>query len=644
MAYKAPALDELIHLAETLNQTYTGTNKKRLALIERYKHLASQASKAPSDVIANQMIGALVFIMDDIKFHEYTSGRDPEVKFFFGSCLYTEIKKGLKITKQNDFGYDERLFYINEYHKMMNSSYSEEQWLDYNKNFPHLIWETKKECIDDIEKVLNKIFALNNDKLEGLIHGVPILQPLLNNLQQLEQEYLKVNPIIKNKKRRATLNCVNFLLKSYEGMNPTAQSWHAGVGSAMVAMMQIKDEYHILSPEGGFLNKGSKLYQECSEAINKELKNITPSQKILCIQNLSSYLTTLFNDRSYYQSVLNQMFNAMHGWNLYLMSTPKEDDYQNYKTLDENNLYLYQEDDGKVFYYTKETQEKYYLKNDKEEFLNFPENALFDSTNENMKKYVNEKIETESFIMTSKYNHSPVYQGKKITLEDKQNELNELDQQIHHFRNLCDYYLKQLYEKSSSLSFLQRMVSTGMYYATTSAFGSFIFSVSRSLIANTLKIGGCVVTGSVGTALFSLSGVGTILLATGLTRLLKQGLVEAISASLCVWLLDKIGSTVASTTLAIADFSYSTTPEGFMDMRKKLKPDDDIAFVHFVNTLLELPQVKEEEKNQIRFVLGLKENEKCRPLIVRDVKNKYESHYNMDGIHKYQSSGMRMVI
>lgn len=143
----------------------------------------------------------------------------------------------------------------------------------------------------------------------------------------------------------------------------------------------------------------------------------------------------------------------------------------------------------------------------------------------------------------------------------------------------------------------------------------FVFPASKMVISgiSTLaKTAGSVVFGPTGTVVMS-----------GLGFLIGEGLLDSASAALCAWVLAKIGDKVSNATNDLIVMSFEATPKGMEDMRKKLKPIDDIVFVNMVNTMLEMYPIKDEkgkeyltvaDKERMRKLLGLKEEEKLKPL------------------------------
>ena len=71
-------------------------------------------------------------------------------------------------------------------------------------------------------------------------------------------------------------------------------------------------------------------------------------------------------------------------FDFFLMSAPEEDDYVNYKKSDQNHFYFYKQKNGQVFYYLEQDRNKHYIENN---YLGYPAESAFSSTNENLIKY-----------------------------------------------------------------------------------------------------------------------------------------------------------------------------------------------------------------------------------------------------------------
>lgn len=148
------------------------------------------------------------------------------------------------------------------------------------------------------------------------------------------------------------------------------------------------------------------------------------------------------------------------------------------------------------------------------------------------------------------------------------------------------------------------IASTAVGYATQ----------STTTYALSTGAGSYVVKGMVGAAAMSLGGVpavavyaGGTLLISGLSSLVGERIVTAVTTNLYEWLLDKVGASVGSVAAGIVNLSNDVSNETIYALRMKLKPEDEKLFCDWVNTLLELPLdiVSEKEKICIRKVLGL---------------------------------------
>lgn len=508
MSYKSPSLRELTALAEELKKSYKGSNPKRHSFIALYDQLVAQTTRStdlPPNIM-NVLIGALVFELSDIKFGEYKGGSPKKsVGWFYstGSDLYTTIKSKLNITHANKFGYDERLFYLHEFSKYVDKVYPEEgvQELKSRMKGTSPVWRNKKELKDNIKKALAPVLKQNDERLYSLVHGVPVLNALLKNLQKLEEEYTSDSRNAKNPKRLATINFIKFVIQTYEGMNPNQISWHACVGAVIFALIQVEHEYKVLSP------KRSALFRNALKAINADgLDKIAIDDKIKCLRALSAHVTTVRDNPDYFKSSLEQV----------------------------------------------------------------------------------------------------IQQNTKQKLEYA-----VVDKEISGIQSKIEQYLLQLDEIKKAPTNTQYAVSTGVSYSIQYAFGPIALQVAKNVVVGGLGIGGFFAAGPVGSAVFSAAGA---LLFSGVGRLVTMGIMNAVTANIFVWLLEKMGDSIGNATATVVTYPFSASPKGFEEMRAKLKPEDDIAFVNMVNTLLELDSISAADKEHIRNVLGIDKDAKLQPL------------------------------
>lgn len=508
MSYKSPSLRELRALAEEMRKSYTDSNPKRLSFIALYDQLIGQTTHTtdlPQNIM-NVLVGALVFEMSDIKYGEY-NGSSPQYRpgYFYstGSKLYSFIKSKLNISPSNKFGYDERLFYMHEFAKYVDKVYPDGAVQDLKPLMKSgtPTWRSKKDLKDNIKKALAPVLKENNERLYSLVHGVPVLNALLKNLQKLEDEYNKDSKNAKNPKRVATINFIKFVIQTYQGMNPNQISWHACVGAVIFALIQVEHEYKVLSPTR------SALFRAALKAINAEsLDKIAIDDKIKCLRALSAHVTTVRDNPDYFKDSLDNV-----------------------------------------------------IKNTTQQKLEFA----------------------------------------------------AVDKEISGIQSKIEQYLLQLDEIKKAPSNTQYAVSTGVSYSIQYALGPVALQVAKNAVIGGLGIGGFFAAGPVGSAVFSAAGA---LLVSGVGRLVTTGILTALTANVFVWLLEKMGDSIGNATASVVTYPFSASPKGFEEMRAKLKPEDDIAFVNMVNTLLEIDTVSTSDKEHIRNVMGIEKDALLRPL------------------------------
>jgi len=76
------------------------------------------------------------------------------------------------------------------------------------------------------------------------------------------------------------------------------------------------------------------------------------------------------------------------------------------------------------------------------------------------------------------------------------------------------------------------------------------------------------------------------------------------------------GGICAGAAVGVVSYPFSASKDGLDKLRRKLSPENEKLFREWVNTLLELPSdiVSEQEKDQIRNVLGLEKGARLQPL------------------------------
>ena len=113
-------------------------------------------------------------------------------------------------------------------------------------------------------------------------------------------------------------------------------------------------------------------------------------------------------------------------------------------------------------------------------------------------------------------------------------------------------------------------------------------------------------TGPVGVVVYGAAG--TILM-TQLGRLVKENVMPSAVAYLYAYVLERIGSAIAKTTVGAA--AYAVSDKGFaaLTAHPALHAEDQAFIVEFTDTLLNLPEnvFPAAKKEQIRYGLGLED-------------------------------------
>lgn len=151
---------------------------------------------------------------------------------------------------------------------------------------------------------------------------------------------------------------------------------------------------------------------------------------------------------------------------------------------------------------------------------------------------------------------------------------------------------------------------------------SLLYQGTRLVTAN-LGVVGLFSRTALGSALAVFSPGGALLL-SGLGTLVAAKSIEKGSAQVFAWMLARVGGAIAAkagqATAFAVNCMFSTTPEGLHELRKNLSAEEDKIFVDWINCLLSLHLVLEQDKQHIRSVLHLADNEKLSPLVREEVE------------------------
>ena len=133
----------------------------------------------------------------------------------------------------------------------------------------------------------------------------------------------------------------------------------------------------------------------------------------------------------------------------------------------------------------------------------------------------------------------------------------------------------------------------------------------------TVTIGGGIasaVGGPIGFALYMLT-------ITGIKQLMNTQFITTLEASLYGWLFESIGKVASKGASGVVKFVFDSKDRNNLRILEELLPyDERVLFVKYVNTLLHLPMVSDEEKAKLRVRRGLQPGE-FLPLPTRRLEN-----------------------
>lgn len=319
MAYQ-PSLKDLLDLIEYLKKNYTGTNVQRLSFIALLDELAGQIKSNPnSKKMIKLLMGLASYELEAI--HKEYSYLSPE-----WSEMYSLIIKKLGISTENKLGNDERLYYLTKLFNYVEKHVSEEciQAIKAKRN--DLVWEDKKKLLKDIHEVRKYLRHKHSKQIAKVVNATPELLAL----QQRTEELLSCYPVKrdiqnriiwikyqKNAKREKHLNFVRTIHQSCsryfpfdeQSKLPHLQKAESNVrqGLLLFEVTNIESEYDwwLISPQGGFFNKGSSVSQG-SLAILNNLKDHDYDERINWLRALSDHLKNLQKDKTYYTEIVKE--------------------------------------------------------------------------------------------------------------------------------------------------------------------------------------------------------------------------------------------------------------------------------------------------------------------------------------------------
>jgi len=529
MTYQRLPLKDLRALAEELDRTYHSVNSnrknpQRKSFLALYKEIVNATANqtADNEQLVDILTGAALFEMEHIK-SEY-SYLSPE-----GSDLYSLLKRKLKITQQNPLKDDERLVYLHKFNKYVQNTLTDENLKNVKESVVQTAWKTKQDLLKNIHGTLKHLRKRDAERIGSLVHGTPNLIALQKNMQEIRKKYRAARDkhrwkMFQSKKREAMCDisefihetCNDFYYANYQqdGSAPNRQTvksqtdeCNTRLGLSLSILLEINNEYRLLSPKGGWFNGGSELYKELLPILNiTELNQLQYDDKIAWLRALEIHIDEVRNDKQYYQN------------------------------------------------------------------------------------------------LTEKW--------KRRGINDLDKELVKFQDQIRAFRN------EQEKEKNLP-SRTTRVVTTGLSYATQCGLMYGIsYAVGQGVTRYALSGVGSAIAATIGGPIGFAIYAGSTILMTGLSALISNNALSYTTASLFAWVLEKISDNVADAAVGIISYQFSASKEGLDKLRRELSPENERLFREWVNTLLDLPSdiVSEQEKDQIRNVLGLAKDERLQPL------------------------------
>lgn len=169
------------------------------------------------------------------------------------------------------------------------------------------------------------------------------------------------------------------------------------------------------------------------------------------------------------------------------------------------------------------------------------------------------------------------------------------------FQEKIDFYVNQLQREKRQSSFPARCLAKGISFGAQYGIGCALASQVMPLLGG---VAAGVLGGPVGVVVYAAAG--TVLM----TKL--SGIIPGPVSWAYGWVLDKIGTAIGDTTVNVVKYTFSVGKNGLQMLlgHPGLKPEDREFMQRYIDAILNAPVrvVSEEEKSQLRLVLGIEEN------------------------------------
>ncbi len=211
-------------------------------------------------------------------------------------------------------------------------------------------------------------------------------------------------------------------------------------------------------------------------------------------------------------------------------------------------------------------------------------------------------------VTNNKKNYDSIIQEVVKSTQESKHKIDKenLEKLVSRYIDKISKCLEQLNTEKITPSTMYTVISQVTNYTVQHLAAPIAVQATKLIVIGGMAVGGYIMGGPIGSAVFGATG--TVLI-SGLSRLVTEQRMNRVAAGIVGWLLERAGSAIGNATATVVIQIFSVTPQSMDELRKMLKPEDDVVFVQMINTLLERDELSVSDKQHVRNVLGLDEGQ-----------------------------------
>ncbi len=320
--FQIPSLEILQSTPLLLEKNSAIDDAQYYSYVELLKKVIEQIQKESDlEKIKSILVGAHLFEIEMVR-SQYSYFSKPK------HTVDQTLEKQLGIGPQHILSNDEWLTYLSDFYFFVKEKMNETDFKSlhealFNKKKMKLIWDQKNAFMAEVHFALKQVINRHAQYISKLVHGVPDLIALRKNIADLRSHYNKARESRyfskQNTDRDRKFDVIDFLNKAlfvfYPEKFPSKytylQAEEADIRKAILfdVLLDIQDDYKILSPKGGWITNGSEFYKISLRALNVEdISEIDGIQKVRGLQALLSYIERV---RRYWATERKQMSETL---------------------------------------------------------------------------------------------------------------------------------------------------------------------------------------------------------------------------------------------------------------------------------------------------------------------------------------------